>query len=266
LSSMAHNPPIYDNPHIAELYDQLETHTHDIELIRRLIAGEGPLKILEPFCGTGRILIPLAVEGHQLTGMDQAAAMLGRARMKASGLPAEVQERVTLFAADVVNSDWPRGYELVILGGNCLYELAAPEEQARVMANAAASLKKGGWIYVDNDHMEGELEPSWRESGVQSAYPQGVCADGTVLESDWETVWNDAPNRLARFKRRMKISYPDGREETLEFIQQKHPVSKGEVQDWLKENRFTILQVFGDWDGRQYSDESGRAIFWARKM
>jgi len=51
---------MYDvEPHIAEIYDQIETHTDDVELIRRLLGGRGPLRILEPFCGTGRIRISM---------------------------------------------------------------------------------------------------------------------------------------------------------------------------------------------------------------
>jgi SAM-dependent methyltransferase len=72
---------VYDiEPHIAEIYDQSETYTDDVKLIRKLINGRGPLRILEPFCGTGRILIPLALDGHETVGLDQAKGMLSRAR------------------------------------------------------------------------------------------------------------------------------------------------------------------------------------------
>jgi SAM-dependent methyltransferase len=73
----------YDtSPYIAEIYDQCETYQDDVALIRRLIQGRGNLCILEPFCGTGRILIPLASDGHTLMGMDQSKEMLARAREK----------------------------------------------------------------------------------------------------------------------------------------------------------------------------------------
>ena len=65
--------------HVAEIYDGVETQTDDVKLIRRLIAGRGRLRILEPFCGTGRILIPLASDGHEIVGFDQSAPMLDRA-------------------------------------------------------------------------------------------------------------------------------------------------------------------------------------------
>jgi hypothetical protein len=51
----------------------------------------------------------------------------------------------------------------------------------------------------------------------------------------------------------------------VEYVQQKHPVSAGEVQAWLEKYGFMIEQVFGDWNGNPYTPESDRAIFWARK-
>ena len=66
--------------HIAEIYDQSENYSDDIELIQSLIESRAPLRILEPFCGSGRILIPLARAGHTLVGLDQAAGMLARRR------------------------------------------------------------------------------------------------------------------------------------------------------------------------------------------
>jgi ubiquinone/menaquinone biosynthesis C-methylase UbiE len=77
------NAFMYDvTPHVAEIYDQSETYTDDVVLIQNLIQGSGHLRILEPFCGTGRILIPLALAGHTLVGLDNAAGMLLRAKEK----------------------------------------------------------------------------------------------------------------------------------------------------------------------------------------
>ena len=99
--------------------------TEDVALIRRLIGKQRPLRILEPFCSTGRILIPLARDGHELVGLDLAKAMPDRARAKIGRLPQNVQKRITLTEAGVVASAWPGDFDLVVLGGNCFYELAS---------------------------------------------------------------------------------------------------------------------------------------------
>ncbi len=251
--------------HLAEIYDQAVTENDDIALLRRLIGAAGPWRILEPFCGTGRILIPLALDGHQLVGLDQAEGMLQRARGKAALLPAEVQGRVALAGADVVAAAWPGGFDLVVLGGNCFYELATPEEQERCIMFAAGALRAGGYVYVDNDHMEGNLDESWQDTGVVGKALSGICQDGTRVESWRETVWYDVPRRLARFRRLARVTLPNNQVVEQEYIQQKHPVSAVEVRQWLEDHGFTVEQAWGDYAGNPYAETSERAIFWARK-
>jgi len=109
----------YDvDAHIAEAYDNdWATDTDDVEEIRRFIGGRGPWRILEPFCGTGRILLPLADDGHELVGMDYSQVLRGRLWEKLAERPPQVQGRVTVLNADVVASAWPTGFDLVIMGG-----------------------------------------------------------------------------------------------------------------------------------------------------
>jgi hypothetical protein len=197
--------------------------------------------------------------------------MLDRARAKvangcgASALPNTVQRRIILSEADVVAAEWPRGFDLVILGGNCFCELATPEEQEGCIASAAASLKPGGYVYVDNNHMEGDLDESWREPGVSHRGLNGTCADGTRVESTSETIWYDAPRRLVRFRCCIRVTLPDGRVVEREHIQQKHPPSTGEVRGWLEAHGFEVEHLYGDREGNPYAENSKRAIFWARK-
>jgi SAM-dependent methyltransferase len=212
------------------------------------------------------LLIPLALDGHTVVGLDRAQGMLARARARISALPPEAQERVTCLPVDVLQETWPAGFDLVILGGNCLYELATPEEQIQVIAAAANALRPGGYLFVDNDHMEGELDRAWYAPAVcEGVFPTGECVDGTRLESRWRVTWYDAPRRLIRFLRQTRIGLPDGRVVERECVQQKHPVSAAEVAEWLAAQGLTIAQRLGDYAGRPYTDAAPRAIFWARK-
>jgi SAM-dependent methyltransferase len=257
---------MYDvEPHVAEIYDQVETYTDDVDLLRRLIGGRGPLRILEPFCGTGRILIPLALDGHEIVGLDQARGMLDRAQGKIDRLGESVQKRIILVQADVLAVDWPRGFDVVILGANCFYELTTPEDQERCILTASTSLKSGGYVYVDNNHMEGELDRSWQKSGVEPGFPSGTCADGTRVESTTETIWYDVSRRLVRFRRSTKVTLPDGRIVEKTYLRQVHPVSRVEVQTWLEAHGFSVEQLYGDRAGSSYTDSAKRAILWAEK-
>ena len=258
--------PFDIDPHVAEIYDQVESGTEDVAFIRRLTAGMGSLRVLEPFCGTGRVLLALAEAGHTVTGLDSSPAMLGRARLKARRLPEDVRQRIELVDMDVTcGDDWPSGFDLVILGGNGLYELATPEEQESCIAAAAASLTPGGHVYLDSDHMEGVLEANWRLSGVVRGALTGTCADGSYVENTLETIWYDAARRLVRFRRRTYVTLPDGQGIERTFEQQKHPVSRMEVQTWLEQHGFTIEGLYGDRSGGPYAEAGTRMIFWAKK-
>jgi SAM-dependent methyltransferase len=259
----------------AEIYDTYgATERDDVDHLRGLIASRGQLRILEPFCGTGRMLIPLAQDGHELVGMDKSEGMLIGARRKIAQLPPDVQSRITLIKADVTTYPWPRDFDLVILGCNCFYELATAEEQEGCIISAAQALLHGGYLFVDHDSMEGELAAAWREKSdlrgrPSRAYMRGrpalVCADGTSFRFFGKTIWFDAPRRLHRSHGYCLVTLPDGREQLTHGIRQKHPISAQETRDWLIKHGFAIRDFTCGVGGPPWSSGAGRATFWAQK-
>jgi len=252
------------DPHIAEIHDQTESYTDDVALIQRMLGESGPLRIFEPFCGTGRIVIPLAQAGHTVVGLDLAQPMLDRARTKIAGLPEEVQRRITLLQGDALASEWPDGFDLVILGANCLFEFESPDEQLAIIRHAAASLRPGGWVFVDNNARRGPLN----ESALQwhGAWPSGACEDGTQIESESAIVRIDPQRNLWYKTRTIRIIDPAGRETRYYDETCRHPVSMEEVCRWLDDCGFIVQALFGSRRGEPFTPESGRAIFWAQKL
>ena len=120
----------------------VENGLEDFHLIRKLIDPQKNRRILEPFCGTGRLLIPLAQDGHSVCGMDQSIAMLDRARSEITQLGESVRDRITLIHADVLTREWPAGFDIVILGFNCFYELASSAEQRQCVQLASHALNR----------------------------------------------------------------------------------------------------------------------------
>jgi len=260
---------LYDGAmgYIEEIYDRVEPGITDVLTLRRLI-GDRKLRILEVFCGHGRILLPLAEDGHMITGIDLSATFLGILEQRVSGLAETIRRNVTLIRADAVAGNYPTSFDLVILGGNCLYELGRPEDQEACIRNAAQALKPGGRLWLDCDHQEGELKKSWQSVGEvnANAFPSGVCTDGAVVKSTSENIWFDAGRRLVRGRRKTVVE-KDGRVlHEQEFVVQTHPPSTVEMRQWLEGNGFEIVSLWGDHANEiPYTDESGRATFWARK-
>ena len=257
---------LYDfDQHVSEIYDRIESGTDDLIQIRNLIGQQIELRILEPFCGTGRLLIPLAEDGYHVHGLDQSQAMLDLASKKIKRLPGNIQARIILCKSDVVEEAWPVGFDLVILGCNCFYELASPREQQGCIRSAYRSLKPNGHLYIDSDHMEGDLAEAWRKMEKVISPLSGICEDGTRVENWMETIWFDAPERLVKMRRTVRITSPSGQVSENEYLQQKHPVSSEEVKVWLEEAGFSIIKHMGDREGHPYTPETQRSIFWARR-
>src|ERR1700755_591501 len=180
---MSINPAnTYDiDPHVAELYDQLERTLADAALIRQLLPAGARARILEAFCGSARLAAELVGDGYRVVVRDQSACMLARGRERVRGAAPDVRDRLTLHEADVVAQPWPTGFDGVILSINCFYELGTGDEQERCIAAAAAALHPDGYLYVDNNHMEGDLDEHWRTLRASGVFPTGRCADGTRL-------------------------------------------------------------------------------------
>src|SRR5258708_11313587 len=88
-------------------YDADKPVAADAELAwyeKRLPRDAGPL--LELMCGSGRLLVPLAADGHKIHGIDSSAAMLAscEARLAARGMKAP------LFRQDLTQLNLPFRY------------------------------------------------------------------------------------------------------------------------------------------------------------
>lgn len=255
----------YDDPLLAEIYDRCETGTDDIDLLRTLLLGLGPLNILECFSGTGRILVPLAADGHTVTGMEVARAMLDRAERKLDELGDEVRRRATLVVGDVLATDWGTGYDLVVMGANCLYELPSPQTQEECIRRASEAVAPGGHVFVDNDDASGHgADPSDIGTGWTALEETG--ADGTYGKLSAEVVDVDASTGVLHLMRTWYRRAQDGKEATVQYAAKKYPVSGNEIEAWLAKYGFEVVKKLGDRGGRPYGpDCCGRAIFWARK-
>jgi hypothetical protein len=165
----------------------------------------------------------------------------------------------------VLSEDWPEGFNLVILGGNCFYEIATPDEQEKCIRQARDSLNQNGYLYLDNNHMEGDLDSDWRQPGVhENRFPTGKCGDGTIVRGTTETIWYNTKERLVRFRRTVEITFPNGTTNDKEWTEQKHPPSTLEMKTWLDKYGFAIEFLWGDRKKSLYTDMSPRAVFWAK--
>lgn len=108
----------------------------------------GP-QLLEFAVGTGRLAIPLARHGYQVTGVDASAAMLRQAAARRASLSRATRARLDLRRGDMRTCRLPETFDLALVGFNSYLLLPDRESRLQTLQNAAIHMRPGGGIAVD---------------------------------------------------------------------------------------------------------------------
>jgi SAM-dependent methyltransferase len=134
---------------LARLYDlDLVEDPGDFDLYLSLARRTGG-PILELAVGTGRLALPLAKAGFDLTGVDIDPAMLERARERATQDGHD--GRLELVEADILGLRLPNAgtFRLAFIALNSLLLLGSRDAQREAIRTMAAHLAPGGLAVAD---------------------------------------------------------------------------------------------------------------------
>ncbi|MEA2676209.1 MAG: hypothetical protein QOJ81_350 [Chloroflexota bacterium] len=231
-------------------------------------AGAGP--ILELAAGSGRLAVPLAASGHDMTGVDNDPAMLDRARIAWAG--AEPPGRggrgrgagsLTLVEHDLTTLDLPERFNLVILALNSLLLLDGRAAQGRALNKMRAHLAPGGravvdiWLPTPQDLelYDGRQVLDW----IRTDPGTGERVAKTTVAR------YDAATQRATLTTTFDAAHPDAqpadapprsttREDAVTFI------NAGELLELAGRAGLEPKAVLGDYSGTPWSDTSERAV------
>jgi SAM-dependent methyltransferase len=140
-------PSPFDDP---ILYDWEYRRRRQDVAFYRMLADERGGPILDAGCGTGRLLVPLARDGHRVLGIDRSAAMLARAAWRLSRGARAARGRAMLARADL--GDLPAGtgrFALVIAAFHTVQHCESDAELLAFLRGARRALIPGGWLAFD---------------------------------------------------------------------------------------------------------------------
>lgn len=251
---------------LARYYDILHASlTADLEYILDVaeITG-GP--VLELGCGTGRITIPLARAGHQVTGVDNSAKMLLQAQKRLHTEPQEIQQRVELLEADIRDFsffDKRRLYPLALLPYNTVLHFRANVVRF-LLHNVSAHLQQNGRVYIDltnpfamarwSNDQELVLEKVFFDSDADQTVRQfsqsRLDSSAQCLHTKW-TFEVDADSESARSRTVVEFDY------WYHFPHQ--------LELFLDQSGLILENLAGDYDGSPFDEHSERLLMIARR-
>jgi SAM-dependent methyltransferase len=245
---MIDNLEEYADPEIYDLENQRfePDGSFLLDYAKRL---QGP--VLELGCGTGRVTIPLAQNGVDITGLDIVPAMIERAKQKAGGLP------IQWLTADARCFRLERSFRLIFETGSVFQHLLTRSDQEAFL-----------------DRVREHLEHSGRFiTGLMFPHPDLLTS--VVTEKEWFTYEHHAGQtiRVSGTEHydpvrqvKLETAYRRWRDDTGQEILKLAPLSlryifPQEMEALLYYNGFQIVEQFGDWDASPLTHTSRLMIF-----
>lgn len=241
--------------------DDYRNYYEDIDLLLSL-ADEYGGPILELGSGTGRALLPLAMQGHKVTGVDISPALheVAKEKIAAAGCNANVE----FVEADIRSFDLPSSdYTFAFCVSNTLMHCSSPADQMDVLDSTYKHLRSGATLLIDLFNPDiahllqvenvAELADSWvdEKSGA------------SVLK--WSVRTLDIGEQLQDTLFIYEEIFPDGQTKRTLCPFQLRFLWRSEGELMLQAAGFVIEDVWGDFEPNPYNSGSERLIFLARK-
>ncbi len=239
-------PRLYDLDTV-DLVDDLDFY---VALARRT---GGP--VLEIGCGTGRVLVPLAEAGFQVTGVDNDPRMLARARARVER--AGVGERARLVEADARTLSLYEHFALAIVPLNSFLHFVSDEDQIAVLGSILDHLRPGGLLVLDLPNPEpallgeqgGQVVLEWvrtdAETGAEVSKLRSQRVDTARQLVELTLLFDEASEKGLR---RRVYTLP------LRYVYRR------ELELLLEKCGFAVESVYGAYDLSEYASDSLKLI------
>ena len=218
--------------------------------------------VLELGVGTGRLAIPAAAMGHDVTGVDLNYPMLERCRQKSGQAP--LAGNLCLIEADISELDLEkRDFDLVIIPAHTLALVTDEDRQLETLKRCAGHMADDATLIFNLFHPSPDLLQG--DSG--ETFLLGVVEEGSGGKRHVLTGTNDFDTfrQLNRCIQTIETVDSRGvvidREELLVLFRYLY---HDQVLEMLEGAGLRAIEVFGDFDGSALTDESEEMIYVCR--
>lgn len=252
---------------IAELYDHVVPYRERADIgffVEAALESGGP--VLEVGCGTGRVLIPTARAGVEISGLDLSADMLEICQNNLKAEPREIQARVKLVQADMRKFDLAQKFKLVTLPFRPFQHLTTVEDQLACLGCIHSALAEGGKLILDifNPSLDSLVRTNFGEELAEE--PEFSLPDGRKVIRRHMVRSRDVPNQINYVELIYYVTHPDGHTERLVQAFPMRYLFRFEAEHLLARAGFEVEQLYSDYNKQPFGTKyPGELIFVAKK-
>ena len=218
--------------------------------------------VCELACGTGRVLLPIARAGFEVTGIDLSQAMLDKLQAKLDKEPREVQARVALKCTDMRDYRFSQKFKLVFCAFNSFQALLTTQDQLTCLASVREYLADDGRLVLnvfapdhrrltgrDRTEVSVERDPETGRDMVVTSVSKFNLENQTI--DAWECVDRIGDDgTVKRYPARFTLCWIHNREMHL----------------LLRLAGYEVTATYGGYDKLPYDYVSGTQLFVAKKV
>jgi 2-polyprenyl-3-methyl-5-hydroxy-6-metoxy-1,4-benzoquinol methylase len=228
-----------------EHYDACHASRHD-DLLFWIKMASSAKSVLELACGTGRIAIPLAVKGAQVSGIDNSASMIEQGKRNARGAGVEID----WIVGDMRQFDLGRDdFDLVVLAFNGLNLLLTLEDALACLRCARKHLAPNGRLVIDT------FLPT-----PERLVAEDLQIDYTLPDEAKVTINARRSYDPAAQIRSLDLKVTNGSESGTDR-QDVHVYYPSELSLLVSQADFDVVAMYGGYDQRRLDALSRRCIF-----
>jgi ubiquinone/menaquinone biosynthesis C-methylase UbiE len=243
---------------IAPFYDCEHAHfREDLDMYQNFAELCGGA-ILELACGSGRVLLPLAQDGYEVTGVDSSQQMLDLAQRQLQ--QAGLSGRCTLLRQDMRALHLDRTFRMAFIALGSFAHMITRKDQQQVLTGLRAHLSTGASLILDISNADARY---MEELGGHVLH-QGTWRrdDGTLLTHFVSPATSTARHilELTHFYDQHSQGGAIQRTVATTYL---YLFERAEMELLLELAGFVVKDVYGTYDLSPYHLDSPRLIFLA---
>lgn len=247
---------------IARFYDAENMDLiEDLELFSEL-ADETGGPIFDVGCGSGRVTLHLAQQGHRIVGLDNSKVMLTRGQQKLEKLP-KAKNLITFIHGDALKTELSERFKLIIVSYNSFMHFGEMADQLTALRHFQTMLDDDGLLVID-------LPNAGEAFGAQD-YGAIVLERSFTEPETGHTVMQQSVSSIDRATQHLFITwiYDELMENgavhrTLAPLRLRY-VFASEMELMLEAAGLQCVELYGDYQRTPFEDGCPRMIVLAEK-